>query len=205
AMGALSRKYNKYPHRASCPYDKNRDGFVISGGAGVVILEELQHALLRKSKIYAEIIGYGATSDGHNMVIPSIEGSIRCMQLSLLGINNLKVDYLNAHGTSTLIGDIKELHAILRVFGKDNIPFISSTKSMTGHSLGASGVQEVIYTLLMLKYNFIAPSINIQKIDSFAKKMKIVTKKINSNIMIAMSNSFGFGGSNATIVLKKYY
>lgn len=202
-MRALSRKYNKKPFKASRAYDCNRDGFVISGGSGIIIVEELKHALLRNAKIYAEIIGYAATSDGWNMTVPSIEGAVRCMQLSLTGVN-LKVDYLNTHGTSTLIGDIKELIAISKVFNKEKIPLLSSTKSMTGHSLGVSGVHEIIYTLLMLNNNFIAPSINIENIDPLAKNMNIVTKKINKKITVAMSNSFGFGGSNASIVIKKY-
>lgn len=203
AMRALSRKYNETPCKASRAYDCDRDGFVISGGSGIIIIEELNHALLRKAKIYAEIVGYAATSDGCNMTVPSIEGAIRCMKLSLTGID-LEVDYLNTHGTSTPIGDVKELIAISRVFSCSESPLISSTKSMTGHSLGASGVQEIIFTLLMLNNNFIAPSINIEKIDPLARHMNIVTKKINQNVNVAMSNSFGFGGSNASIVLKKY-
>lgn len=203
AMGALSTKYNNNPTKASRTYDKDRDGFVISGGAGIIVLEELEHALQRKAGIYAEIVGYGVTSDGYDMVVPSGEGASRCMKMALKQINNKKVDYINTHGTSTKIGDIKELEAIKNVFG-NNIPAISSTKSMTGHSLGAAGVHEIIYTLLMMKNNFIAPSINIDNLDDQAKEMNIITKKTKKILKIAMSNSFGFGGTNVSLVMNKY-
>lgn len=202
AMGALSTKYNNIPKQASRTYDINRDGFVISGGGGIIVIEELKHALARNAYIYGEIVGYGATSDGSYMVAPSGEGATRCMQIA---ISNLKdpIDYLNSHGTSTLIGDIKELEAIKLVFKKYK-PLISSTKSMTGHALGAAGVQEVIYSLLMMKYGFIAPSINIDKIDSMAKDFNIITELTFKKLNIIMSNSFGFGGTNASLVIKKY-
>ncbi|BBI01090.1 3-oxoacyl-ACP synthase [Buchnera aphidicola (Nipponaphis monzeni)] len=204
AIKALSRKYNHIPEQASRAYDICRDGFVLSGGAGIIVVEELNHALSRGAKIYAEIIGYGASSDGFNMVLPSIEGAIRCMKLSMQKLSDFKIDYLNTHGTSTLQGDIRELHAIVKVFNKNNIPMISSTKSMTGHALGASGVQEIIYTILMMNNNFIAPSINIDVIDPLAENMNIIVKNIKKKINIAMSNSFGFGGTNATIIIKNY-
>lgn len=203
AMGALSTKYNDFPEKASRAYDLNRDGFVIAGGSGIVVIEELKHAISRNANIYAEIIGYGATSDGSDMVSPSGEGAIRCMKMAM---HNLKepLDYLNTHGTSTLVGDIKELEAIKFVFNKNNTPLISTTKSMTGHSLGAAGVQEVIYCLLMLEHGFIAPSINIYKIDPIAKEFNIVTKTTFKKLSNVMSNSFGFGGTNASLVMKKY-
>ncbi|WP_281264081.1 beta-ketoacyl-ACP synthase I [Candidatus Westeberhardia cardiocondylae] len=202
AMGALSTHYNNFPKKASRTYDINRDGFVISGGGGIVVIEELEHALSRDAYIYAKIIGYGANSDGYNMVIPSGEGAVRCMKMAT---NNIKkpIDYLNVHGTSTKIGDIKEIWAIKKTFGKKH-PNFSSTKSITGHSLGASGVHEIIFTLLMLKHNFIAPSINIEKLDPEVKNMNLITKFTKKNLNIAMSNSFGFGGTNASIVVSKY-
>ncbi len=203
AMGALSSKYNDDPKKSSRAYDTNRDGFVISGGGGTIVLEELEHAKSRGAKIYAEVTGYGATSDGHDMVQPSGEGAIRCMKLALKKING-KIDYINSHGTSTPIGDIKELEAISEVFNEDK-PYISSTKSLTGHSLGATGVHEAIYSLLMLKNNFLSGSANIENLDDVAKKHNILQKTINTNdIQNVMSNSFGFGGTNATLIFSKF-
>ncbi|MXP56083.1 beta-ketoacyl-ACP synthase I [Pantoea sp. Mhis] len=202
AMGALSTKYNQTPERASRPYDANRDGFVIAGGGGIVVVEELKHAIARNAHIYAEIVGFGATSDGSDMVVPSGEGAVRCMKMAMHRLHH-PIDYINTHGTSTQIGDLRELSAIKTVFG-NNIPYISATKAMTGHSLGAAGVQEAIYALLMLKYNFIAPSINVEKIDSAAKDMKIVTQTLEKTLSTVMSNSFGFGGTNATLAMSKY-
>ncbi|ADV33885.1 3-oxoacyl-[acyl-carrier-protein] synthase 1 [Candidatus Blochmanniella vafra str. BVAF] len=202
AMGALSTKYNTIPEKASRPYDVNRDGFVISGGGGVVVLEELMHALNRGAYIYGEIIGYGATSDGFDMVAPSGEGAVRCMRIALKDLA-IPIDYINMHGTSTQIGDVKELWAILEVFGTDH-PYFSSTKSMTGHALGAAGVHETIYSMLMLKYNFIAPSINIDQLDPYLNHMKIVRQPVHRKLNTVMTNSFGFGGTNATLVIQKY-
>jgi len=203
AMGALSSKYNDNPKKSSRAYDANRDGFVISGGGGTIVLEELEHAKSRGAKIYAEITGYGATSDGHDMVQPSGEGAIRCMKLALKKING-KIDYINSHGTSTPIGDIKELEAISEIFIEDK-PFISSTKSLTGHSLGATGVHEAIYSLLMLENNFLSGSANIENLDDVAKKHNILQKTINKDdIQNVMSNSFGFGGTNATLIFSKF-
>ena len=203
AMGALSSKYNNDPKKSSRAYDANRDGFVISGGGGTIVLEELEHAKSRGAKIYAEITGYGATSDGHDMVQPSGEGAIRCMKLALKKING-NIDYINSHGTSTPIGDIKELEAISEVFNEDK-PYISSTKSLTGHSLGATGVHEAIYSLLMLKNNFLSGSANIENLDDVAKKHNILLKTINKDdIQNVMSNSFGFGGTNATLIFSKF-
>ncbi|AKC31983.1 beta-ketoacyl-ACP synthase I [Candidatus Pantoea carbekii] len=203
AMGALSTKYNLIPHKASRPYDVSRDGFVISGGAGIIVIEELEHALSRDAYIYAEIVGFAATSDGKDMVVPSGDGAARCMRMAIQNID-IPIDYINSHATSTLIGDLKELSAIREVFNK-KIPYISATKAMTGHSLGAAGVQEIIYSLLMLKYNFIAASINIETLDESAKEMNILTHPIEKKIYSVMSNSFGFGGTNATLVINKYY
>jgi len=202
AMTALSSKYNDTPEKASRPYDKTRDGFVISGGAGVLVLEEYEHAKARGAKIYAEITGYGATSDGYDMVAPSGEGAVRCMNMALSTSKN-KIDYLNTHGTSTPVGDITELNAVSEVF-KSSIPKISSTKSLSGHSLGATSVHEAIYSLIMMKNNFISASININEIDEGAKKYPIVTK-VEKNVTLnsIMSNSFGFGGTNATLVFEK--
>ena len=202
AMTALSSKYNDTPEKASRPYDKTRDGFVISGGGGVVVLEEYEHAKARGAKIYAEITGYGATSDGYDMVAPSGEGAVRCMNMALSTSKN-KIDYINTHGTSTPVGDITELNAIGEVF-KDSVPKISSTKSLSGHSLGATSVHEAIYSLIMMKNNFISASININDMDEEAKKYPIVTK-VEKDITLnsIMSNSFGFGGTNATLVLEK--
>ena len=202
AMTALSSKYNDNPISASRPYDKTRDGFVISGGGGVLVLEEYEHAKARGAKIYAEITGYGATSDGYDMVAPSGEGAVRCMQMALNTSKN-KIDYINTHGTSTPVGDITELKSIGEVF-KGEIPKISSTKSLSGHSLGATSVHEAIYSLIMMKNNFISASANITDMDEEAKKFPIVTnveKDVNLNAI--MSNSFGFGGTNATLVFEK--
>ncbi|VFP83531.1 beta-ketoacyl synthase N-terminal-like domain-containing protein [Buchnera aphidicola] len=204
AMRILSVRFNKTPERSSRAFDENRDGFVISGGSGVVVLEELNFALSRNAKIYAEVIGYGATCDGYDIVHPSGDGFVRCMNYATKNIKH-SVDYINAHGTSTKIGDMKELDAIKKVFSGFRIPYISSTKSITGHSLGASGVQEIIYTMLMIKYNFIAPSINIDFLDPIGYNMNIVTKSINTTINVAISNSFGFGGTNASLAIQKYY
>jgi len=202
AMTALSSKYNETPETASRPYDKSRDGFVIAGGAGVIVLEELEHAKARGAKIYAELTGYGATSDGYDMVAPSGEGAVRCMKMSLKTARN-KIDYINTHGTSTPVGDITELRAVKEAFG-DNIPKISSTKSLTGHPLGAASVHEAIYCLIMMKNNFIAASANITEMDDEAKKFPIVTK-VEKNVTLnsVMSNSFGFGGTNATLIFEK--
>ena len=202
AMTALSSKYNDSPQTASRPYDKTRDGFVIAGGAGVLVLEELEHAKARGAKIYAELTGYGATSDGYDMVAPSGEGAVRCMKMALSTVKN-KIDYLNTHGTSTPVGDITELKAVREAFG-ENIPKISSTKSLTGHPLGAASVHEAIYCLIMMKNNFIAASANITEMDDEAKNFPIVTK-VEKNVTLnsVMSNSFGFGGTNATLIFEK--
>ncbi|EIK7200520.1 beta-ketoacyl-ACP synthase I [Escherichia coli] len=201
AMGALSTKYNDTPEKASRTYDAHRDGFVIAGGGGMVVVEELKHALARGAHIYAEIVGYGATSDGADMVAPSGEGAVRCMQMAMHGVDT-PIDYLNSHGTSTPVGDVKELAAIREVFG-DKSPAISATKAMTGHSLGAAGVQEAIYSLLMLEHGFIAPSINIEELDEQAAGLNIVTETTDRELTTVMSNSFGFGGTNATLVMRK--
>jgi 3-oxoacyl-[acyl-carrier-protein] synthase-1 len=203
AMTALSSKYNNTPEKASRPYDKDRDGFVIAGGAGVLVLEEYEHAKARGAKIYAELTGYGATSDGFDMVAPSGEGAARCMNMALKTSKGNKIDYINSHGTSTPVGDVKELEAIQSVF-KDNIPKISSTKSLTGHSLGATSVQEAIYCLLMMKNKFISASANIENMDEKAKNLPIVQKvEKEKELNSIMSNSFGFGGTNATLVFEK--
>jgi 3-oxoacyl-[acyl-carrier-protein] synthase-1 len=203
AMGALSTKYNETPEKASRTYDADRDGFVIAGGGACVVVEELELALKRGAPIYAEIVGYGATSDGVDMVAPSGEGAIRCMQMATQGIEE-DLDYINSHGTSTPVGDSKELYAIRETFG-DKIPPISSSKSLAGHSLGASGAQEAIYTMLMMQNNFIQASANIENMDESAKGMPIVTQRQdNVNINLAMSNNFGFGGTNACLVMKKF-
>ena len=203
AMGALSSKYNDTPEKASRTYDANRDGFVISGGGGIVVLEEYEHAKARGAKIYAEVVGYGATSDGYDMVAPSGEGAVRCMQLALQGIGH--VDYINTHGTSTPVGDTKELEAIQTVFtggAYGKLPAIASTKSLSGHALGAAGVNEAIYTLIMMENNFIAASANIETMDEAAKGLPIATQRIdNVKISTALSNSFGFGGTNASLTL----
>jgi len=202
AMPALSSKYNNTPEKASRPYDTNRDGFIIAGGAATLVLEEYEHAKARGAKIYAELTGYGATSDGYDMVQPSGEGAERCMKMALKTARN-KVDYINSHGTSTPVGDIKELEAIRGAF-KENIPKISSTKSLTGHSLGAVSAQEAVYCLLMMKNKFISASANIENMDEKAKNFPIVTKiEKDKELNCTMSNSFGFGGTNATLVFEK--
>ena len=201
-MGALSSKYNETPELASRTYDANRDGFVISGGAGIVVVEELEHALARGAKIYAEITGYGATSDGYDMVAPSGEGAARCMRQALATVN-APIDYINPHGTSTPVGDVKELEALRAVFG-DQVPKLSATKAMSGHALGAAGVHEAIYSLLMMEHGFIAPSINIEQDDELAAGLPIVKQYEEAELNTIMSNSFGFGGTNATLVMSKY-
>lgn len=202
AMGALSSKYNETPEKASRTYDVNRDGFVISGGGGILVLEEYEHAKARNAKIYAEVLGYGATSDGYDMVAPSGEGAERCMALALQGIDH--VDYMNTHGTSTPVGDVKELEAIRAVFGDNKygpMPHIASTKSLSGHALGAAGVNEAIYSLIMMENKFIAPSVNIEELDPLVNGLPIVTKRIdNIEVKTVISNSFGFGGTNACLV-----
>ncbi len=202
AMTALSSKYNDTPEKASRAYDKTRDGFVIAGGGGVLVLEEYEHAKARGAKMYAEITGYGATSDGYDMVAPSGEGAVRCMQMALKTTRN-KIDYINTHGTSTPVGDITELKAIGETF-KDQVPKISSTKSLSGHPLGAASVHEAIYSLIMMKNNFITGSANINEMDEEAKKFPIINKTENKvNLNAVMSNSFGFGGTNATLIFEK--
>ena len=209
AMGAMSSKYNDTPDKASRPYDTDRDGFVIAGGGGMVVLEDMDHAIARGAKIYAELVGYGANSDGDDMVAPSGEGAVRCMELALSGFDGNaltdKVDYINAHGTSTPVGDVKELDAVRSVFSPHGyLPTVTSTKSLTGHSLGATGVQEAIYTLIMLQNNFIAASANISNPDPAIGDIPIPQRRIdNVSIGLALSNSFGFGGTNATLALKK--
>jgi len=202
AMGAMSSKYNETPATASRAYDKNRDGFVIAGGAGVLVLEELEHAKARGAKIYAEVVGYGATSDGYDMVAPSGEGAIRCMRQALATVK-APIDYINPHATATPVGDAKEIEAIREVFGA-NCPPISATKSLTGHSLGATGVQEAIYSLLMMRDGFICESANIQEIDPAFADMPIVRERIDGvTLGTVLSNSFGFGGTNATLVFSR--
>lgn len=203
AMGALSSKYNDTPLKASRAYDADRDGFVISGGGGVLVLEELDHAKARGAKIYAELTGYGATSDGYDMVQPSGEGAVRCMQQAMATVKG-PIDYINAHGTSTPVGDIRELEAVKAVFG-NAVPKISSTKSLSGHSLGAAGVHEAIYTLLMMENRFIAASANIENLDAGASGVPIVRERIDgAKLDVAMSNSFGFGGTNASLVFERH-
>jgi len=202
AMGALSTKYNDTPETASRPYDQNRDGFVIASGAGMVVVEELEHARARGAKIYAEIVGYGATSDGYDMVAPSGEGAIRCMQMAQATVEG-DVDYINTHGTSTPVGDTKELEALQHIYG-DDVPRFASTKSLCGHSLGATGAHEAIHCLLMLQDDFIAPSINVIDLDPAAEGMPLITELVDTaGIRTAMSNSFGFGGTNATLIFQK--
>lgn len=204
AMGALSSKYNDTPEKASRAYDANRDGFVIAGGAGVVVLEEMERAKARGAKIYAELVGYGATSDGVDMVAPSGEGAVRCMKMAMAGLGNQTVDYINAHGTSTPVGDMIELAAIREAFGAHS-PYISSTKSLTGHSQGATGAHEAIYSLLMMENDFIAASANIEELDPEAGDAKIVRERIdNAGLNTVMSNSFGFGGTNATLAFQRH-
>ncbi|MGI9321581.1 MAG: beta-ketoacyl-ACP synthase I [Thiogranum sp.] len=203
AMGALSSKYNDTPETASRAYDETRDGFVIAGGGGMLVLEELEHARARGAKIYAELVGYGATSDGYDMVQPSGEGAVRCMQQAMASVD-VPIDYINAHGTSTPVGDVRELEAIKTVFG-DNIPPISSTKSLTGHSLGAAGVQEAIYSLIMMQNDFICASANIQQLDPAAEGLSIQREhKANAGLRTVMSNSFGFGGTNASLIFQRF-
>ncbi len=202
AMGALSTKYNEEPEKASRAYDKDRDGFVIAGGAGSMILEEKQHAIERGAKIYAQLTGYAATSDGLDMVSPSGEGGQRCMQIAWEMSGNKNIDYINAHGTSTPAGDIIELNAIKNVFG-DKIPWISSTKSLSGHSLGAAGVQEAIYGLIMMDEGFIAGSANIENLDEGAETFPIVSENVSTELQSFLSNSFGFGGTNASLIFEK--
>ncbi|MDE3079111.1 MAG: beta-ketoacyl-ACP synthase I [Paracoccaceae bacterium] len=206
AMGAMSSKYNDAPQTASRPYDATRDGFVIAGGGGVVVLEELSHALARGAKIYGEVTGYGATSDGYDMVAPSGEGGERSMRLALSTLpEGRHIDYINSHGTSTSVGDVTEMEAIRRVFGLGATPPVASTKSLTGHSLGATGVHEAIYSLLMMNGNFIAASANVTELDPALKPGEIVTElRENVEIDSVLSNSFGFGGTNATLVMSKY-
>lgn len=205
AMGAMSTQYNDTPKTASRPYDKTRDGFVIAGGGGMVVVESLESALARGATILAEIVGYGATSDGAEMVAPSGEGAVRCMKIALNQAGLDHVDYVNSHGTSTPLGDITELNAIAEAFGgKDKTPAISSTKSMTGHSLGAVGAQELIYCLLMMNHDFIAPNINIGELDEDAQGFDIVTCTRSAKLDTIMSNSFGFGGTNAALIIKKF-
>ena len=204
AMGALSSKYNDAPATTSRPYDETRDGFVISGGGGVLVIEELEHAKARGAKIYAELTGYGATSDGYDMVQPSGEGAIRCMQQAMATVDGT-IDYINAHGTSTPVGDTKELEALRAVFGEGQVPWVSSTKSLTGHALGAAGVNEAIYSLLMMEENFLSASANITQLDPGAEGIPIVRERQdNVTLNTIMSNSFGFGGTNATLIFQRY-
>ena len=203
AMGALSSQYNETPERASRAYDANRDGFVIAGGGGMLVLESLSHAQARGATVLAELVGYGATSDGYDMVAPSGEGAVRCMQQAMQGLEG-SIDYINAHGTSTPAGDIQELNAMRTVFG-DNAPVIGSTKSLSGHSLGAAGVQEAIYSLLMMQSDFIAASANIENLDVGAEGMPIALERVEqAGLQQVMSNSFGFGGTNATLIFRRY-
>jgi len=202
AMGALSSKYNDAPETASRAFDATRDGFVIAGGGGLVVLEELEHAKARGAKIYAELVGYGATSDGYDMVAPSGEGAVRCMRQALETVKG-DIDYINAHGTSTPVGDVKELGAVREVFG-DKIPYIGSTKSFTGHALGAAGVHEAIFSLLMMEHGFLAESINITELDPEAEGMPILRERKDIKINRALSNSFGFGGTNASLVFERF-
>lgn len=204
SMGALSTKFNQTPEKASRPYDVNRDGFVVANGAGVVVLEELERARKRGAHIYGEIIGYGATADGGEMVAPTGEGAVRCIQMALKSTsgNAQAIDYINAHGTSTPVGDMVELRAIKKVFGQE-IPPISSTKSLSGHSLGAAGVHEAIYALLMLKYNFICGTANVEEMEAEATTMNIITENRTTDLQAVMSNSYGFGGTNACLIFQK--
>jgi len=203
AMGALSTQYNETPDKASRPYDQARDGFVIAGGGGMLVLEELEHAKARGAHIYAELVGYGATSDGYDMVAPSGEGAVRCMQQALATVDG-DIDYINTHGTSTPVGDVAELQAVRALFG-DTTPAMSSTKSLTGHSLGATGVQEAIYSLLMMKHDFVSASANIDTLDEQADGFDIVTQRRDGvNLQRVLSNSFGFGGTNACLVFQRY-
>jgi len=205
-MGAMSSKYNDTPERASRAFDANRDGFVIGGGGGMIVVEELEHAKARGAKIYAEVTGYGASSDGHDMVAPSGEGGERAMNLAVATLpEGRKVSYINAHGTSTPVGDVGEVEAVRRVFGEGSTPPISSTKSMTGHSQGATGAQEAIYCLLMLQNDFITPSINVEELDPALNPAEIATKRVdNAGLDTVMTNSFGFGGTNGSMLMSKY-
>ncbi|RLA03375.1 MAG: beta-ketoacyl-ACP synthase I [Gammaproteobacteria bacterium] len=204
AMGALSSKYNDAPETASRPYDETRDGFVIAGGGGVLVIEELEHAKARGANIIAELVGYGATSDGYDMVQPSGEGAVRCMQQAMATVTG-DIDYINAHGTSTPVGDTRELEALRTVFGAGNVPAVSSTKSLTGHALGAAGVNESIYSLLMMQENFLSASANINQLDPGAEGIPIVRERQdNVTLNTIMSNSFGFGGTNATLIFQRY-
>jgi 3-oxoacyl-[acyl-carrier-protein] synthase-1 len=207
AMGAMSSKYNDTPEKASRAFDADRDGFVIAGGGGILVLEELEHARARGAKIYAEITGFAATSDGHDMVAPSGEGGERAMRLALQTLSSdRRVNYINAHGTSTPVGDVGEVEAVRRVFGEGNTPLISSTKSMTGHAQGAAGVLETIYSILMLENNFIAPSINIDNLDPAVMPTEIARQlKQKIELDTVMTNSFGFGGTNGSMLLSKLY
>ncbi|HET20156.1 MAG TPA: beta-ketoacyl-ACP synthase I, partial [Chromatiales bacterium] len=203
AMGAISSKYNDTPKTASRPFDEFRDGFIISGGGGMVVLEELEHALARGAKIYGELVGYGATSDGYDMVQPSGEGAIRCMQMALSTVDT-PIDYINTHGTSTPVGDIRELEATKAVFS-DYMPVVTSTKSLSGHALGAAGVHEAIYSLLMMEHDFISASANIETLDPGAQGVNIAQQRIdNASLTTILSNSFGFGGTNASLVFRRY-
>ena len=202
-MGALSTKYNETPERASRAYDADRDGFVIAGGGGMLVLEELEHAQARGAKLYAELVGYGATSDGHDLVAPSGEGAVRCMQQAMTTVEG-DIDYINAHGTSTPAGDMQELKAVKEAYAGKNIPLVGSTKSLSGHSLGAAGVQEAIYSLLMMQGDFVAASANIENLDPEADGMPIVLeRKDGAGLQRVMSNSFGFGGTNASLVFQR--
>lgn len=201
AMGAMSSNFNDTPAKASRAYDKDRDGFVIAGGAAILVLEELEHARARGAKIYAEVTGYGANSDGHDMVAPSGEGAVRCMRMAMQGLNR-KIDYLNPHGTATPVGDAKEMDAVREVFGAD-VPLISSTKSLTGHSLGAAGAQEAVYSLLMLNHDFVCESANIENLDPAFEGLPIVRKRVDRRLDTVMSNSFGFGGTNGCLVMSR--
>jgi 3-oxoacyl-[acyl-carrier-protein] synthase-1 len=203
SMGALSSKYNDSPTKASRAFDADRDGFVISGGGGALVLESLDHAQARGAEIIAELVGYGATSDGYDMVAPSGEGAKRCMEIAIASVNG-PIDYINAHGTSTPVGDVKELGAIQEVFGDGSIPLIGSTKSLSGHALGAAGVNESIYSLLMLQNDFVAESVNIENLDSEAVGMPILTETKDVKLSRILSNSFGFGGTNACLVFEKF-
>ena len=205
AMGAMSSKYNETPENASRAFDRDRDGFVIAGGGGVVVVEELNHAIARGAKIYAEVTGYGATSDGYDMVAPSGEGAERSMRLALASLNGRKVNYINAHGTSTPAGDVTEIQAVRNVFGKEKQPLVASTKSLTGHSLGAAGVQEAIYSLIMMENNFISASANVFNLDEEISFNEVATGLVEGiELDTVLSNSFGFGGTNASIALSKY-
>jgi len=206
AMGAMSSKYNDTPERASRAFDSDRDGFVIAGGGGVVVVEELNHAIARGAKIYAEVTGYGATSDGYDMVAPSGEGAERSMRLALASLNGREVNYINAHGTSTPAGDVTEIQAVRNVFGKQKQPVVASTKSLTGHSLGAAGVQEAIYSLIMMENNFISASANVFNLDQEIHSGEVATALVEDiELDTVLSNSFGFGGTNASIALSKYF